>query len=129
MMRNSRSKSRGTWAALLLALLAIAHTASSFGVARSSSVRRPGTHLSAAPTPKRFDTSYNAKPPTFNRATQLWEPSAETEEAPYGPWGSLLRGGPAPFVLRLTSSDDYDQVKSQQSSSSSISEGQVFACI
>jgi len=28
---------------------------------------------------------------------------------PYGPFGSFLRGGPAPFVLRTLKPDDYDQ--------------------
>lgn len=98
----------------LLALLALAATVSSFGTLPHTSPRargRPATRLSAKakPAPRRFDDTYKAKPPTFNKATALWEPSPQTEPSPYGPEGSFLRGGPTPCVLRLLKPDDYDQ--------------------
>jgi len=31
------------------------------------------------------------------------------EPQPYGPWGSFLRGGPAPFLVRTLNANDYDQ--------------------
>lgn len=96
--------------AVLLAVLAIASTVSAFSTQPSSlSAVRPATKLSAAPKPQPYDTSYKAKPPTFNKATELWEPSVQTEDVPYGPFGSFLRGGPAPFVIRTLNPADYDQ--------------------
>eukprot|EP00584_Thalassiosira_punctigera_P003691 CAMPEP_0172535350 /NCGR_PEP_ID=MMETSP1067-20121228/7403_1 /TAXON_ID=265564 ORGANISM="Thalassiosira punctigera, Strain Tpunct2005C2" /NCGR_SAMPLE_ID=MMETSP1067 /ASSEMBLY_ACC=CAM_ASM_000444 /LENGTH=207 /DNA_ID=CAMNT_0013320281 /DNA_START=96 /DNA_END=719 /DNA_ORIENTATION=+ len=106
---NVSGRSYGTWIALLLSLLSIAGEVSAFGIIKPSSIGRPATRLSAQPKPKPFDPSYKAKPPTFNKATSLWEPSVETEEQPYGPWGSFLRGGPAPFVVRALNPADYDQ--------------------
>ena len=62
----------------------------------------------AVPSPERmFD--YNQKAPTFNKQTSLWEPSPKTEDPPYGPWGSLLRGGPSPFLVRILQPNEYDQ--------------------
>jgi hypothetical protein len=52
---------------------------------------------------------YNKKPPTFNKQTSLWEPSPETEDTPYGPWGSFLRGGPNPFLVRVLQPEQYEQ--------------------
>lgn len=110
---------RSAWVAtLVLALLAVtSNTVSSFGIARPPAVLlRPAgatttttTRLSAAPRPTPFDPTYKAKPPTFNKETSLWEPSAQTEPEPYGPWGSFLRGGPTPFVVRTLQPSDYDQ--------------------
>ncbi|KAL7514333.1 hypothetical protein ACHAXN_011589 [Cyclotella atomus] len=67
------------------------------------------TSLSAQPTPRRFDPSYKKKPPVFNKSTSLWEPSDETEPEPYGPFGSFLRGGPSPFLVRVFQPSQYDQ--------------------
>ncbi|KAL9185770.1 hypothetical protein ACHAXT_003547 [Thalassiosira profunda] len=109
---SHRIRARGAWALLLLAILAFATTVSSFstgGTHSSISAARPSTRLSALPTPKPYDPTYKAKPPTFNKDTSLWEPSAETEDAPYDAWGSFLRGGPTPFVLRVLKPADYDQ--------------------
>jgi hypothetical protein len=64
------------------------------------------TILSASPG-RLFD--YNKKPPTFNKQTSLWEPSPETEDTPYGPWGSFLRGGPNPFLVRVLQPEQYEQ--------------------
>lgn len=52
---------------------------------------------------------YSKKPPTFNKQTSLWEPSPETEDAPYGPFGSFLRGGPSPFLVRVLQPSEYEQ--------------------
>eukprot|EP00574_Skeletonema_japonicum_P007236 CAMPEP_0201735154 /NCGR_PEP_ID=MMETSP0593-20130828/36275_1 /ASSEMBLY_ACC=CAM_ASM_000672 /TAXON_ID=267983 /ORGANISM="Skeletonema japonicum, Strain CCMP2506" /LENGTH=182 /DNA_ID=CAMNT_0048228655 /DNA_START=33 /DNA_END=581 /DNA_ORIENTATION=+ len=74
----------------------------------STSTRTQQFQLSAVPSPERlFD--YSKKPPTFNKQTTLWEPSHETEDAPYGPWGSFLRGGPSPFLVRVLQPSDYEQ--------------------
>ena len=64
---------------------------------------------SSKPNLRPFDPTYRARPPTFNKSTSLWEPSSETEPPPYGPFGSFLRGGPAPFVVRVLKPDEYDQ--------------------
>eukprot|EP00585_Thalassiosira_rotula_P003919 CAMPEP_0196135474 /NCGR_PEP_ID=MMETSP0910-20130528/4102_1 /TAXON_ID=49265 /ORGANISM="Thalassiosira rotula, Strain GSO102" /LENGTH=209 /DNA_ID=CAMNT_0041395619 /DNA_START=68 /DNA_END=697 /DNA_ORIENTATION=+ len=113
---NPTRRTCGAWTALLLALLAITTTVvSAFSPIQPSTTtttigRLPTTtRLSATPPPKPYDPSYSAKPPTFNKSTQLWEPSPETEPMPYGPFGSFLRGGPAPFVLRTLKPDNYDQ--------------------
>lgn len=108
---NANSRGRGAWTAVLLTLLALTTTVSSFGTIQptSRSIGRPSTRLSAAPKVKPFDPSYKAKPPKYNQKTSLWEPSPETESQPYGPFGSFLRGGPAPFVIRSLKPDDYDQ--------------------
>ena len=96
---------------LLSVLLLVFTTVSSFTIQPISTLKkqRITTNLSALPPPKPYDSSYKSKPPTFNKQTSLWEPSAETEPQPYGPWGSFLRGGPAPFLIRLFNADDYDQ--------------------
>jgi hypothetical protein len=59
------------------------------------------------PTP--YNPTYKSKPPTFNTQTSLWEPSSETESPPYGPFGSFLRGGPTPFLIRTFQPTEYDQ--------------------
>lgn len=125
-MIAKNARSCGALTTVLVAILAIAHTVSSFGIDQSSVIGRPATRLSAMPTPKPYDPSYKSKPPTFNKETQLWEPSVETEEMPYGPFGSFLRGGPAPFVLRVIKPDDYDQAvfKYMATTSCSRSEAQ-----
>ena len=66
------------------------------------------TQLRALPTPERM-FEYKKKPPTFNKQTSLWEPSIETEDSPYGPWGSFLRAGPSPFLVRVLQPNEYDQ--------------------
>eukprot|EP00956_Cyclotella_meneghiniana_P020274 scaffold35498_cov52-Cyclotella_meneghiniana.AAC.2 len=58
---------------------------------------------------RRFDPSYNKKPPVFNKSTSSWEPSTETEDEAYGPFGSFLRGGPSPFLVRIIQPSQYDQ--------------------
>ena len=114
---------------LLLSLIAtLPSTISSFGTISSISNRHSAprssvggvlgtpttttTRLSAAtpkikPTP--YDPTYKAKPPTFNSKTSLWEPSSETEPEPYGPFGSFLRGGPSPFLIRTFQPSEYEQ--------------------
>jgi hypothetical protein len=64
---------------------------------------------SSKPMLRPFDPTYKARPPTFDKSTSLWEPSSETEPPPYGPFGSFLRGGPTPFVVRVLKPDEYDQ--------------------
>ena len=115
-MTTMSNSSRGIWAVLITLLLAIitVDTVSSFTTQPSPTLARPisiisKTNLSAVAKPKAYDPTYKAKPPTFNKQTSLWEPSAETEPQPYGPWGSFLRGGPAPFIIRLLNSEEYDQ--------------------
>jgi hypothetical protein len=95
---------------LLLSLLNRITTISAFAPPSSSisSISTRTRQLSAVPSPQRmFD--YKKKPPTFNKQTALWEPSPETEEPPYGPWGSFLRGGPTPFLVRVLKPTEYDQ--------------------
>ena len=70
---------------------------------------------------KPFDTSYKSKPPTFNKVLSLWEPSSQTEPSPYGPFGSFLRGGPSPFVIRILNPTDYDQAVYKYMSSTGCS--------
>lgn len=71
--------------------------------------RRGGSQLHAKkPTPKPL-FPYGKKPPVYNKQTSLWEPSAETEDEPYGPMGSLLRGGPNPALIRVLQPEQYDQ--------------------
>ncbi|KAL7543365.1 hypothetical protein ACHAXR_013074 [Thalassiosira sp. AJA248-18] len=106
--KNANSRSRSALTAVLLTLLAIATAVSSFST-QPTIVGRPNTRLSAIAKPKPFDPSYKAKPPTFDKKTSQWQPSPETEDAPYGAWGSFLRGGPTPGVLRILKPDDYDQ--------------------
>lgn len=99
------SRRAAAWTMALLAFIATITTVSSFGIIQPistySTVGRLRMHLSA--------TTYKAKPPKFNKQTARWEPSAETEAEVYGPWGSFLRGGPAPFVQRVFNQHDYDQ--------------------
>jgi len=98
---------------LLSVLLLVFTTVSSFTIQPISTLKNQRisttTNLGALPPPKPYDTTYKSKPPTFNKQTSLWEPSAETEPQPYGPWGSFLRGGPAPFLVRTLNANDYDQ--------------------
>eukprot|EP00571_Detonula_confervacea_P014673 CAMPEP_0172297196 /NCGR_PEP_ID=MMETSP1058-20130122/309_1 /TAXON_ID=83371 /ORGANISM="Detonula confervacea, Strain CCMP 353" /LENGTH=204 /DNA_ID=CAMNT_0013006315 /DNA_START=28 /DNA_END=642 /DNA_ORIENTATION=- len=124
---NASSRSYGTWTLLLTILLAIATTVSSFSTQPSSpSIVRPvTTRLSALPRPKPYDPTYKAKPPTYNKATSLWEPSPQTEAPPYGPWGSFLRGGPTPGVIRLLKPDDYDQAVFKYMAQTSCSRGEA----
>lgn len=107
------SFSGGYSCSLLLLLLApfIISTISAFSPpsthTRTTTSTTP-TQLHALPTPERM-FEYKSKPPTFNKQTSLWEPSIETEDSPYGPWGSFLRGGPSPFLVRVLSPNEYDQ--------------------
>lgn len=93
----------------LLLLLAIATTTTAFTTPTSSLSPRTKTHLWAQPKNTPYDTSYKSKPPVFNKSTQLWEPSSQTEPPPYGPFGSFLRGGPPPFLVRLLNEEQYEQ--------------------
>jgi hypothetical protein len=111
-MSNLFRSSGGSRCCILLMLLfAFITTISAFAPPSSSisSISSTRTQqLSAVPSPERmFD--YNKKPPTFNKQTSLWEPSPETEEPPYGPWGSFLRGGPSPFLVRVLKPTEYEQ--------------------
>eukprot|EP00984_Skeletonema_dohrnii_P014477 scaffold6088_cov140-Skeletonema_dohrnii-CCMP3373.AAC.15 len=94
------------------------------------STRTQHFQLSAVPSPERmFD--YSSKPPTFNKQTSLWEPSTETEEPPYGAFGSFLRGGPTPFLVRVLKPSEYDQAvfkyMAQTSCSRSEAQGNMDA--
>ena len=131
MVSNLRCSGRRALTAVV-AVISVVTGVSSFSTQPSSIVAtRPSTRLSALPTPERYDTTYNAKPPTYSKDTQLWTPSSETEDVPYGPWGSFLRGGPTPFVLRLLSADQYDQAvfkyMAQTSCSRSEAQGNMDA--
>ena len=113
-MTSTYCRIHRAWTVVLLVLLAITTRVSSFGINNHqlTSVRpytTTTTRLSAAPTPKPYDPTYKAKPPTFNKETSLWEPSAETEPEPYDAFGSFLRGGPTPFIVRTFSPKEYDQ--------------------
>ena len=85
MVSNLRCSGRRALTAVV-AVISIVTGVSSFSTQPSSIVAtRPSTRLSALPTPERYDTTYNAKPPTYSKDTQLWTPSSETEDVPYGP--------------------------------------------
>lgn len=49
--------------------------------------------------------------PRYNPGTGLWEATKPDEEdgSSYGPIGSLIRGGPSPFIQRLINKEAYDQ--------------------
>ena len=47
--------------------------------------------------------------PTFDKTTQLWSPSPDATEEPYGLGRTLLGNGPVPAITRLTQTDDYMQ--------------------
>ena len=49
--------------------------------------------------------------PVYDPMTSRWEASTDDESSPagYGPFGSLLRQGPVPFLQRLRDPDSYDQ--------------------
>ena len=70
---------------------------------------------------KPYDTTYKSKPPTFNKSLSVWEPSSQTEPSPYGPFGSFLRGGPSPFIIRVLNPTDYDQAVYKYMSSTGCS--------
>ena len=91
-------------------IAAILGVASRACLAFTAAPRRRGrSQLHAKkPTPKAL-FPYGKKPPVYNKQTSLWVPSAETEDAPYGPLGSLLRGGPNPALIRVLQPDQYDQ--------------------
>lgn len=78
-----------------------------------------------------YDPTYKARPPTFDDSTSLWEPSSETELPPYGPFGSFLRGGPTPFLVRVLKPNEYDQAvykfMAQTSCSRSEAQGNMDA--
>jgi hypothetical protein len=94
---------------LLLLLLLSTFVPSTLSFTPSYNSQRPRLHrLSAQPTPKRYDPTYNKRPPVFNKSTSQWEPSSETESS-YGAWGSFLRGGPSPFLVRVLQPEQYDQ--------------------
>ena len=94
-----------------LLLLFITSTLLSSTNAFAPTQRRSPISTSAlnAVKPLRFDPSYNKKPPVYNKSTSSWEPSAETENEAYGPFGSFLRGGPSPFLVRVIQPSQYDQ--------------------
>lgn len=70
---------------------------------------------------KLYDTTYKSKPPTFNKSLSVWEPSSQTEPSPYGPFGSFLRGGPSPYIIRVLNPIDYDQAVYKYMSSTKCS--------
>lgn len=72
----------------------------------SSPVSRASTIGSST---ARFAKAKAARPPTFNKEAQLWEPSPDTEEEAWDAFGSFLRGGPPPFLVRVFSPQDYEQ--------------------
>ena len=46
--------------------------------------------------------------PTYDKTTERWEATAGDKPA-YGPFGSFLRQGPSPALVRVLTPDDYDQ--------------------
>ena len=67
-----------------------------------------------------------AAKPTFNKETNKWEAAANEDDPGYGPFGSFLRQGPPPFLVRLLNSDQYEQavLKYMASENCSRSEAQ-----
>ena len=130
MNSNNSSRIRGAFMAVLFVIFTASISAFTTQQSTSSSLVRPistTTSLSAAPSnikPKPYDPSYKSKPPTFNKETQLWEPSAETEPQPYGPFGSFLRGGPN-LIIRIVSPNDYDQAVYKYMSQTSCSRAEA----
>lgn len=60
--------------------------------------------------------------PKFSKATDRWEPpDGYDQEETYGPVGSLLRQGPAPFITRLTKADEYEQAVLKYMASEDVS--------
>jgi hypothetical protein len=49
--------------------------------------------------------------PRYDSFTEKWSPTLPEEEeaAGYGPYGTLLRAGPKPFLWRIFSREQYDQ--------------------
>lgn len=130
MNSSNSSRIRGAFMAVLFVIFTASISAFTTQQSTSSSLVRPistTTSLSAAPSnikPKPYDPSYKSKPPTFNKETQLWEPSAETEPQPYGPFGSFLRGGPN-LIIRIVSPNDYDQAVYKYMSQTSCSRAEA----
>jgi hypothetical protein len=61
--------------------------------------------------------------PKYDESTQRWsDPSGETG---YGPFGSLLRQGPLPFIQRLKDADGYDQGVLKMMATDSMSRNQA----
>lgn len=50
-----------------------------------------------------------AKKPTFDKKTARWDAGPDAEEDSWDAFGSFLRQGPNPFLVRVFSPDDYDQ--------------------
>ena len=72
-----------------------------------------GSVMAFMPQPSTFRTASSslAMAPRFDKDTAKWIPSSPQEDASagYGPIGSLLRQGPAPFFQRIVNADEYDQ--------------------
>ena len=47
--------------------------------------------------------------PRFDPSTEKWYPTSPEDEDGYGAFGTLLRAGPKPFIIRLVNSDNYEQ--------------------
>lgn len=46
----------------------------------------------------------------FDKSTERWIPTTDDEKnGGYGPFGSLIRFGPKPVIIRLLNTDDYEQ--------------------
>lgn len=45
----------------------------------------------------------------FDSSTDRWVPTSPEDEEGYGVFGTLLRAGPKPFVIRIVNPDNYEQ--------------------
>jgi hypothetical protein len=94
--------------ALVLALMK-SHSISSNILKKQNildNIRRPWT------TTTTTTTSTMLSVVKFDGTTNQWittDPAKEGPEAGYGIWGTVLRGGPVPFMTRLTSPETYEQ--------------------
>lgn len=89
--------------------------------AKAQAIKKPTLSSKQQTRIRPYVTSYKSKPPTFNEKTSVCEPSLQTESPPYGPFGSFLRGGPAPFLIRVLNPSDYDQAVYKYMSSTGCS--------
>ena len=74
----------------------------------SQHYRAPTT--TARSTQRTITQQYMA--PRFDSSTEKWIPASQDEtvsSAGYGPFGTLLRQGPKPFLIRLSNTQNYEQ--------------------
>lgn len=65
-------------------------------------------NASFRPAPTRTQTSLKMAP-RYDPSTEIWYPTTPEDEEGYGPFGTLLRAGPKPLIIRLVSPDSYEQ--------------------